>query len=464
LGALTEENSQDDSTASRGNTPPPVADELEEYDNNAIEVQKEKIKLVFFRIDKNGNGKIEKDEFFDFIQGLGLNMPRSETNVIFESVDQDDNGFLCFGEFYDYFVNSIIGEKSGQNKSDAKLRAAFLAADRDGSGTVSFREFAEFAWSKRRDVALNDLLAAFERLDVDKSGEINYKEFREFFGNQRTSFGEGMIQTPGSAEPTPAFEEMMKGFYNAADAQQLANYLRNRWTKFASFKRAGASGDLVMKGSHDMVADCIPGEYSLIDLACFSDLAPIKPKTTIVKGVTWHKSSVPGKSGRLIFPMDFEAKIPTSFATNETLAYYECSMADGNQLKVSLLYRHGIQDFTYENNYLDEYVLNEKALGGAGLEKHGFAHLDCPLDEDSGFFMLGKFEGDELHLTAFKIPTRHTLYVPPMTIHCNDYLKGTWRTMLSDEAEIDHVQLVKMHRQGNMESYEHFRFNFLPLL
>ena len=72
---------------------------------------------------------------------------------------------------------------------------------------------------------------------------------------------------------------------------------------------------------------------------------------------------------------------------------------------------------------LVDVIFNYFATGGAGLEKHAFAHLDCPFDEESGVFMLGKFEGEELHLTAFKIPTRHTLYVPPYTIHCNDYLK-----------------------------------------
>jgi hypothetical protein len=31
-----------------------------------------------------------------------------------------------------------------------------------------------------------------------------------------------------------------------------------------------------------------------------------------------------------------------------------------------------------------------------------------------------------LHVTAFRIPVRHTLYLPGGTIHSNDYLRGTW--------------------------------------
>jgi len=73
-------------------------------------------------------------------------------------------------------------------------------------------------------------------------------------------------------------------------------------------------------------------------------------------------------------------------------------------LKVALLYRHGIQDFTYENNYLDEYIKDERKVGGGGLERHDFAHLDCPLDADNGYFVIGKlFNKTELHLTGFKV-------------------------------------------------------------
>jgi Ca2+-binding EF-hand superfamily protein len=442
--------------------PPPLNDDMEEYDNNAIEVQKDKIKLIFGNIDKDGNGKIDKAEFYKFVADLGLAMSEQESNLIFQTVDVDNSGFICFQEFYDYFVKVVMGERG--SKTDARFRAAFLKADRDGSGSINFREFAEYATSRRPDLEMSRLLAAFEELDKDHSGEISFKEFYKFFKEE----ARGSINMLGSVSPTarlsePAIEDMLKGVYNQADATQLASYLHKRWKAFASFRRPGVTGDLVMRGAPGMVDDVVPGEYALIDLACFNDLPPIEPKHVVAK-VTWIKSTVPGKSGRAIFPPDFDGRLPTVIATNENLAYYGASLADHNQLKVSLLYRHGIQDFTYENNYMQDYVLAEGALGGAGIERHAFAHLDCPLDDDSGFFVMGKMEGDELHLTAFKVPTRHTLYVPPNTIHTNDNLRGTWRTMLSDEAEINHVQLVKAHRQGNIESYEHFHFSFEPLV
>ena len=80
---------------------------------------------------------------------------------------------------------------------------------------------------------------------------------------------------------------------------------------------------------------------------------------------------------------------------------------------MSIVMRNAVQDFTYSSTYLDDYVTSgpeSGGAGGAGIEKHDFAHLDCPLDEDSGYFIVGKyFTPDELHLTAFKVPTRHTV-------------------------------------------------------
>ena len=38
------------------------------------------------------------------------------------------------------------------------------------------------------------------------------------------------------------------------------------------------------------------------------------------------------------------------------------------QVQVALLYRHAIQDFTYQNAYLADYVTNPTQLGGSGTD------------------------------------------------------------------------------------------------
>ncbi|CAF1188797.1 unnamed protein product [Didymodactylos carnosus] len=206
-----------------------------------------------------------------------------------------------------------------------------------------------------------------------------------------------------------------------------------------------------------LVEDILPGEYDLYKLACCT----IEPKHAQIKNVRWLSCSQSNVSGMCAFPTEFDGKIPADIATNEHLLYYGCCLASSAQTKVSLSHRHCLQDFVYNENYVQDYVKND---GHGGLEMHGFAHLDCPLDDNSGYFILGKFvdkNNSELHLTAFHIPKKHTLYVPPMTIHSNDYLKGTWRTMLSDETNVDHVSLAHQHRFNGHDTYEHFTFEFV---
>jgi hypothetical protein len=59
----------------------------------------------------------------------------------------------------------------------------------------------------------------------------------------------------------------------------------------------------------------------------------------------------------------------------------------------------------------------------------------------------------------------YTLYIPGGCIHSNDYLSGTWRTMLSDETDIDHVHLTKRNDMHGDEIYDNnetkFQFQFV---
>ena len=100
-------------------------------------------------------------------------------------------------------------------------------------------------------------------------------------------------------------------------------------------------------------------------------------------------------------------------ATTETLRYYGAKLLESSRQTetVTLQSRHLLQDFTYTRDYLQSYVMREKekeGAGGAALEHHDFAHLDCPVTamESSGHFVLAKFldsEKTEIAITGFKV-------------------------------------------------------------
>lgn len=113
---------------------------------------------------------------------------------------------------------------------------------------------------------------------------------------------------------------------------------------------------------------------------------------------------------------------------------------------------HTMQDFRYNKDYFKRYA-KEKG----GLEVHTFAHVDCPLDtlDESGMFIIGKWndDGNALFLTAFRVPQLHSLFVPGGTVHSNDYLCGTWRTMLSWTSQVTFLA-VKFVTYKSLDSHK----------
>ena len=225
-----------------------------------------------------------------------------------------------------------------------------------------------------------------------------------------------------------------------------------RWSNFVQFERTieiDGMSKPVMTTQRTIVQDVLPGSYALNQIFDFESLVQLKPKLTEICGVEWvsggtNKDGIMEK-GRLLFPPNFDGVVKTEIGTNELVSYYDCKVT--NNMKHETLFlktRSVIQDFTYHDNYLDKYVLSNKYNNGSGLERHDFPHVNCPRDADSGHLVLAKiFNKDQstLHITAFKIPQKHCILIPNGVIHCNEYLKGTWRTMLSDQLPIDYVYL-----------------------
>ena len=221
-------------------------------------------------------------------------------------------------------------------------------------------------------------------------------------------------------------------------------------------RRAGADG------SDALVADDIPSRILPPGQMSFRDLAPKGPEnsgeplSTIVKDVMW---CMPRKGpGQLVFPSSFSGEIATEVATPETLGYYGAKFANRTEEQIDVHMEHRQANFTYAENYLDNYVMVDKEKGGAGgatLERHSFCHTDTPYENQatSGVFVIGRFLDEfetQIELTGFVIPQEETLWVPPNVIHTNNYLKGKWNTMLNMDKP---VEVVKLVREGKNFSF-----------
>ena len=125
--------------------------------------EKENLAKIFKAIDKNGDGKLSKEEILaGYDQFFGKSMDKSDVEKMFDSVDIDKSGFIDYSEF----VVAAMNEK--QLLTNEKLMSAFKMFDKDNSGFISSDEIKEILGFGKTmsEEAVNDIIK-----QVDANGD-----------------------------------------------------------------------------------------------------------------------------------------------------------------------------------------------------------------------------------------------------------------------------------------------------
>ena len=132
------------------------------------------LKNTFAQFDKNGDGRLSKQELIDgYAKLVGEEQAEEDTENIMTEVDINKDGFVDYSEF---IIASMSKKKLLSKKN---LNEAFAAFDTDGSGTITVDEIKSILGAvegNQSDETWNKIISD---VDTDKNGKIDLEEFRD---------------------------------------------------------------------------------------------------------------------------------------------------------------------------------------------------------------------------------------------------------------------------------------------
>merc|ERR1711998_235548 len=132
-----------------------------------------KYKKNFKLFDKEGAGKIPTGEMATVLRACGQNPTEAEIAILIEKVDKNGNGFIEFDEFCD------LMSKTNKDPKEMKdlIMQAFKTFDQDDSGFIEKDELLNTLTTMGDKVDEKMVTSMIEEADVDGDGKINYEEF-----------------------------------------------------------------------------------------------------------------------------------------------------------------------------------------------------------------------------------------------------------------------------------------------
>ncbi|RNA38039.1 calmodulin [Brachionus plicatilis] len=142
--------------------------------------QLKELKDCFSVFDSDDSGSICVKELKKVCESLGIKVGDRQVNELMRLMDRDGSGSVDFKEF----VN-VMAEQFFREPTPAELEAAFDTFDQDKSGYISEEELLMVMTRFKGNITISDVQKMIQAVDKDRDNRINKKEFIAVVLNQK---------------------------------------------------------------------------------------------------------------------------------------------------------------------------------------------------------------------------------------------------------------------------------------
>eukprot|EP01083_Nonionella_stella_P093000 260455_1 len=147
------------------------------HENTPIKV----LKSVFDSFDEDHNGILDKDEFNTLLSVLGVE-DKAAQDACQLLADKNGDGVISKDEFYEWIKEDKIQQLMNDSSKFRMLcgvAQVFKSFDVDGDNTISWQEFKDFMCGAEQ-APLDEAKMLWHEIDTDNDGSITFQEYWHF--------------------------------------------------------------------------------------------------------------------------------------------------------------------------------------------------------------------------------------------------------------------------------------------
>ncbi|XP_048558076.1 probable calcium-binding protein CML22 [Triticum urartu] len=168
--------------------PPPAASPAPSKMSPSVKAaDRAELARVFELFDRNGDGRITREELEDSLGKLGIPVPGDELAAMIARIDADGDGCVDveeFGELYRTIMSTSSGgdqKDSSDEEEDEDMREAFRVFDANGDGFITVDELSAVLASLglKQGRSAEECRRMIGQVDRDGDGRVDFHEFRQ---------------------------------------------------------------------------------------------------------------------------------------------------------------------------------------------------------------------------------------------------------------------------------------------